>query len=294
MGPTGQESLLLVSSYVICEGLDAETNGRWLFRADKESVLIDWSEMFNSLANRARIRRAFRRRDKKFIASGRITTLNAIATCLAHQINNPLEIIQSSIDSLLEKVPRDDTLIEGDLQELRSSANRIHELIEHLYRLIKNDCQDRESLIIGEVLLSAYGLFEKQLENRKVTVELDDMSDPENSPVVYGNRVELEQVFINLFANARDALASTDQPKITVGIAQATDKNLTIAFSDNGEGISKENLKRVFDSLFTTKAEGTGLGLWLCFSVIEQMNGTIKVESNLGKGTTFTICLPTG
>jgi two-component system NtrC family sensor kinase len=245
--------------------------------------------MFRDLANKARRRR----RDKQFIASGRITTLNAIATCLAHQINNPLEIIQSSIDSLLEKVPRDDTSVEVDLQELRSSANRIHELVEHLYRLIKNDSKDREALMIGEVLLSAYGLFEKQLENRKVAVALDDMSDPQNVPVVYGNRVELEQVFINLFANARDALALTDKPKITVGLAQSPDKNVTITFSDNGEGISKENLKRVFDSLFTTKAQGTGLGLWLCFSVIQQMNGTIKVESNLGKGTTFTICLPT-
>jgi signal transduction histidine kinase len=123
---------------------------------------------------------------------------------------------------------------------------------------------------------------------------MGDTRDLQNSPVVYGNRVELEQVFINLFANARDALTSTAKPKITVGLARSDDKEVTMTFSDNGEGISKDNLKRVFDSLFTTKAEGTGLGLWLCFSVIQQMNGTIKVESNLGKGTTFTICLPTG
>ena len=111
---------------------------------------------------------------------------------------------------------------------------------------------------------------------------------------VYGNRVELEQVFINLFANARDALTSTPEPRIIVGLTQSSDKDITLTFSDNGEGISKENLKRVFDSLFTTKDEGTGLGLWLCYSVIEQqMNGSIKVESELGKGTTFILRLPT-
>jgi len=249
--------------------------------------------MFRNLTNRLRVRKGSRKRDKRLLASGRITTLNALATCLAHQVNNPLEIIQSSIDSLTEKVPREDALIAGNLAALRRSANRIHELIGHLYRLIKNDCADQEQLVIEEVLLSAYELFEKQLENRNVTVELDGTSDPQNFPAVYGNRVELEQVFINLFANARDALTSTPNPKITVGLAQSTDTEITVTFSDNGEGISKDNLKRVFDSLFTTKQGGTGLGLWLCYSVIQQMNGTIKVESELGKGTTFTIHLPT-
>jgi two-component system NtrC family sensor kinase len=250
--------------------------------------------MLQTLKSRFQGKAGFNKGHQRFIASGRITTLNAIATCLAHQINNPLEIIQISIAGLMEKVPRGNPEIEAELVELRSSANRIHELIEHLYRLIKNDCNDREPLLIGHVLLSAYSLFEKQLENRKVTVEVNDASDQPNAPVVYGNRVELEQVFINLFANARDALATTVNPKITVVLTQSADKRLIITFSDNGEGISKDNLKRVFDSLFSTKTEGTGLGLWLCYSVIQQMNGTIKVESDLGDGTTFTICLPTG
>ena len=249
--------------------------------------------MFKNLTNKLRRKRVSLKRDKQLIASGRITTLNALATCLAHQVNNPLEIIQSSIDSLTDKVPRDNASIAVDLKELRNSANRIHELIGHLYRLIKDDCKDRERLVIGQVLLSAYDLFEKQFENRRIQVELDGTTDPENFPAVYGNRVELEQVFINLFANSRDALASTPDPRIIIGLNQSSDKDITLTFSDNGEGISRENLKRVFDSLFTTKEEGTGLGLWLCYSVIEQqMNGSIKVESELGKGTTFTIRLP--
>jgi signal transduction histidine kinase len=253
--------------------------------------------MFKNLTDKARTRkartrRAFGRRDKQFIASGRITTLNAIATCFAHQINNPLQIIQNAIDGLLEKVPRGDPSVEDDLAKLRNSADRIHELIQHLYRLVKNDSRDRESLRIGEVLLSAYGLFERQLENRGISVELCDAPGLQDTHVVFGDRVELEQVFINLFANSRDALASTANPRIRVTLVQS-DEHLTLSFSDNGEGISHENKERVFDSLFTTKAEGTGLGLWLCLSVIQQMSGTIKVDSAPGEGTTFTICLPT-
>jgi signal transduction histidine kinase len=236
--------------------------------------------------------RELRREDEQFIASGRITTLNAIATCFAHQINNPLQIIQGSIRSLSRKLPPGDLSMKDDLQRLRSSANRIHELIQHLYRLVKQDTKDQEFLLLREIVLSAYALFERQLQNRGISVVMDDITNDQNAVLVYGNSVELEQVFINLLANARDALASATDPRITVTLAQSAEE-VTICFSDNGEGISDENKGRVFDSLFTTKPDGTGLGLWLCLSVIQQMNGTINAESALGEGTTFTIKLPT-
>lgn len=248
--------------------------------------------MLKKLKNKMYLNKSLSRKDKQFIASGRITTANAIATCFAHQINNPLQIIHNSIDRLSRRIPPSEHSMTEDLLKLRNSADRIHQLIEHLYRLIKHDSQDRERLQIRSVMLSAYALFEQQLRSRGISVEIEEAGEPENQCVVYGNGVELEQVFINLFANARDALALTVEPRITVALTQSSEKEVTIHFSDNGEGISKENLKRVFDSLFTTKAEGTGLGLWLCLSVVNQMQGRIKVDSDLGKGTTFTICLP--
>jgi two-component system NtrC family sensor kinase len=232
------------------------------------------------------------KKDKQFIASGRITTVNAIATCFAHQINNPLQIMQGSIENLLERVTPADREMEEDLLELRSQADKIHELIQHLYRLIKHDSHSQQFISIRKVVLSAYALFEKQLEHRRIAFELEAPRAVQSEAVVYGDSVELEQVFINLFANARDALNKTPNPKISVVLNQYRRKEIMIRFSDNGEGISKENLKRVFDSLFTTKDEGTGLGLWLCFSVINQMDGKITVDSKPGQGTTFTIRLP--
>jgi signal transduction histidine kinase len=232
-----------------------------------------------------------RERDRQFIASGRITTVNAIATCFAHQINNPLQIIQEAVESLSEKAQSCGVSLEDDLGDLRDSANRIHEMIQHLYKLIRPDSGDREFLRVSSVILSAFALFEKQLQNRGIRVALDDLRGPRGDAVVYGNSVELEQVFINLFANARDALAATPDPRISVSLIPSGAKEVTILFSDNGEGISEENLERVFDSLFTTKRHGTGLGLWLCYSVINEMEGRISVDSTLGEGTTFTITL---
>lgn len=233
-----------------------------------------------------------RERDRQFIASGRITTVNAIATCFAHQINNPLQMIQEAVDSLSEKARSSGASMEDDLEDLRDSADRIHEMIQHLYKLISHDSGDREFLPVGRVILSAFALFEKQLQNRGITVELGGLQGSRGDTVVYGNSVELEQVFINLFANARDALASTSDPRINISVIPSREKEVAILFSDNGEGISEKNLERVFDSLFTTKRHGTGLGLWLCFSVISQMGGRISVDSTLGEGTTFTITLP--
>jgi signal transduction histidine kinase len=258
-----------------------------------KATRASFAESFEHKTDQARTAVKGRKKDQRFIASGRITTANAIATCFAHQINNPLQIIQNSIDNLEDIVEPGGSSIEGDLQKIRNSADRIHELIQHLYRLIKNESKDNEFLLIREVLFSAYALFEKQLQNRGITVEIGDIADPQHTPVVYGNGVELEQVFINLFANARDALAVADDPKIIINAVMSGEREVTIYFSDNGVGISEENLERVFDSLFTTKPDGTGLGLWLCLSVINQMGGTIKVESALGRGTTFAIRLPT-
>jgi len=249
--------------------------------------------VLRKLTAKFRTRRGLSKQDEQYIASGRITTLNAIATCFAHQINNPLQIIHNSIDSLSRRVPAGEQSMSDDLERLRDNADRIHDLIQHLYRLVKNDSKDRESLLVMDVLLSAYALFEEQLKNRGIAVEMGDTADLSDASLVYGNRVELEQVFINLFANARDALASTTHPKITVTLTKVDEKQVTVHFSDNGEGISDENKEQIFDSLFTTKSDGTGLGLWLCFSVVNQMDGKITVDSQLGKGTTFKISIPT-
>src|SRR5688572_16871389 len=89
--------------------------------------------------DRFRRRGPLSKEDTQFLSSGRITTLNAIATCFDHQINNPLQIIQGSIRSLSKKIPAGEQAITDDLERIRTSANRIHELIQHLYRLVKQD-----------------------------------------------------------------------------------------------------------------------------------------------------------
>jgi signal transduction histidine kinase len=233
-----------------------------------------------------------KRKDAQLIASGRVTTANAMATCFAHQINNPLQIIQTVIFNLMEEPQIEEADLRENLTKIQHHADRINELVNHLNKLVKDEAEDSDFININEVIISAFGLFEGQLSSREIQVNLNNIEDRRSAPIVYGNSIKLEQVFINLIANARDALESMVKPEITVQTVVIPEKRIRIFFSDNGQGISEEDLARIFDSLFTTKPKGTGLGLWLCYSIIHQMNGTIRVESKLGKGTTFIITLP--
>ncbi len=231
------------------------------------------------------------------LASGRITTANAMATCFAHQINTPLQIIQGIIYRLLKKQEQiDKAEFVNGLLKIQQTADTINAFTNHLNNLIKDDSEGHRFIKIGEVILGAFALFELQLRNRRIKVDLSEIESGNNKTFVFGNRIELEHVFINMIANARDALESaaqsqTKERQIKVGI-RSDEREVTISFSDNGQGISEENAKRIFDSLFTTKPKGTGLGLWLCYSVINGMSGKIEVKSILGEGTTFIIRLP--
>jgi signal transduction histidine kinase len=233
-----------------------------------------------------------RERNVYLLASGRITTANAMATCFAHQINTPLQIIQGIIYRLLKKKEQiEKTEFINGLIKIQQTADTINAFTNHLNNLIKDDTEEHRFVKIGEVILGAFALFEQQLRYRRIKVDLSEIESDNGKTFVFGNRIELEHVFINLIANARDALENTAQRQIKVSF-RSDERAITISFADNGQGISEENSKRIFESLFTTKPKGTGLGLWLCYSVIHGMSGKIEVKSRLGEGTTFIIRLP--
>lgn len=236
--------------------------------------------------------REIRQKDAQLASAGRITTANAMATSLAHQINNPLHTIQTIIFRLQKQISADQPKLKEDLAAIQLQADRINLLITHLNRLIKDDPQENSYFPAVEVLEGAFALFEEQLRSRHIKVDLTKVYNLKHPLIAHGSTIKLEHVFINLIANSRDALRNRRRAEIRVSAERSDADQITIDFSDNGVGIPEENVEKVFDSLFTTKRGGTGLGLWLCASVIYQMNGTIRVHSVPRKGTTFSIHLP--
>jgi len=132
-------------------------------------------------------------------------------------------------------------------------------------------------------------LLNHQLQSSHITV--DSQYDP-SLPLVYGNSGKLQQVFINLFLNARDAMPSGGELAVQTAM---TDSMVIVDISDTGTGISEENIKRIFDPFFTTKeiGKGTGLGLAVTYGIIQEHGGRIFVDSDSGRGTHFRVKLPT-
>jgi signal transduction histidine kinase len=242
--------------------------------------------------SRHKLKKELRKKDAQLIAATEIATANALLTSFAHQVNNPLQIIQSIIYRLQNKK----RLVEDDmrkgLDKIQDNANRIHDLIKNQNKLVRNSSEDNEYFNVVEVIIKAFEPFEEQLNNHGIKKNLTNLGSNDSAFWIFGNPIKVEELFINLIANARDALDSVKQPEIIVKAIQPNKNDIVIHFTDNGKGISKENLKRIFNSPFTTKQRGTGLGLLLCYSVINQMGGKIKVRSQLGKGTKFIITLP--
>lgn len=242
--------------------------------------------------SRHKLKKELRKKDAQLIAATEIATANALLTSFAHQVNNPLQIIQAIIYRLQNKKRLVEDEMRKGLDRIQNNANRINDLIKNQNKLVRNSREDNEYFNVVEVIIKAFEPFEEQLNNHGIKKNLTNLESNESAFWIFGNPIKVEELFINLIANARDALYSVKNPEIIVEVIQPNKNDIVIHFADNGKGISKENLKQIFNSPFTTKQRGTGLGLLLCYSVINQMDGKIKVRSQLGKGTKFIITLP--
>jgi C4-dicarboxylate-specific signal transduction histidine kinase len=163
-------------------------------------------------------------------------------------------------------------------------------IINHLRAFGRMSPMEREPVAVNEVLKSAVDLMHEQL--RLKTIELSASWSPAN-PSVLGSRIQLEQVFLNLLTNARDAVESSPKKSIVLS-SVVHDDTVEIVFQDSGTGISVEHQGRIFDPFFTTKpvGEGTGLGLSISYGIIKEHRGQISVHSHPSDGATFTIYLP--
>ena len=146
-----------------------------------------------------------------------------------------------------------------------------------------------KDLNINQLIEDSLALLNHQFELNNIRVE--SRYDP-SLPPVYGNTGKLQQVFVNLFLNARDAMPSGGEIAVHTGMNESM---VTVEISDTGMGISEENIRRIFDPFFTTKSigKGTGLGLAVTYGIIQEHGGGIFVDSSSGKGTHFKVKLPT-
>lgn len=217
----------------------------------------------------------------------KLSSIGLFAAGLAHEVNTPLAGISSYAQMLIDETsssdPRRDLLERIEMQTFRAS-----EIVNNLLNFARFSDSDFEEVNINNLMMDTLSLLEHQFRNSNVEIELD--CDP-TLPRTIGNGGKLQQVFMNLFLNAKDSMPRGG--RLTIRTFKRASE-LFIEVNDTGTGISREDIKRIYDPFFTTKSvgEGTGLGLSVSYGIIQEHSGRISVESELGKGTTFSVALP--
>lgn len=234
-------------------------------------------------------------RDKQgqLVQAGKLATLGELTTGVAHELNNPLNNIGLYLGNCIDLIDMGQIDTRQMLRDLRSASQQVRkatEIIGHLRTFGRAAPVGQESVAVNQVIRRALSLVQEQFRIRQITVDLD--LDPAD-PLVAGSPIQLEQVFINLLTNARDALA--DAPRKLIRIASTMSNDLvTVIFSDSGPGIPNGFEQRIFDPFFTTKdvGKGTGLGLSITYGILKDHKGTITVDTSVKEGATFRIELP--
>jgi C4-dicarboxylate-specific signal transduction histidine kinase len=237
--------------------------------------------------------RELRDKQEQLVQAAKLATLGELTTGVAHELNNPLNnmtlFVGNAID-LIELGVTDKARIERELREAMQQMRTATAIISHLRTFGRAAPAVHEAISLRQVIQRALSLMQEQLRLREIGVALD--LGPED-PVVVGNAIQLEQVFINLLTNSRDALAQSPSKAIHIS-ASLGPTDVEIAFIDTGPGIPPGLEARVFDPFFTTKevGKGTGLGLSITYGIIKEHGGTISVRSEPGHGAAFLIQLP--
>ncbi|HEV2296458.1 MAG TPA: ATP-binding protein [Tepidisphaeraceae bacterium] len=235
-----------------------------------------------------------REKQAQLVQAGKLATLGELTTGVAHELNNPLNNIALFIGNVIDALEVDMATPELIKRHLNNALRQVHkatEIISHLRTFGRAAPASREVVRVNEIIHRALSLMDQQLRGRQIEVKLELTPD---NPRVLANAIQLEQVFINLLANSRDALKDATVRRVWIGSKVVRD-SVELTFSDTGPGIREGMEQRIFDPFFTTKevGQGTGLGLSITYGIVKDHKGTISVlKPRPGEGATFTIQLP--
>jgi two-component system NtrC family sensor kinase len=242
---------------------------------------------FVDLTDRLKMERALRDTQEQLLQSEKLAAMGRLTSQIAHELNNPLYGIMNTLELLKTEIAPDNKR-RKILEMALSETIRLSDLLRKMLSFSKPDQEERHPVDINSVLDEILLLHEKQLKENDINIKSKFAKD---IGLVNASKNQLRQVFLNMVANARDAMPNGG----TFTVTTCEDSNkVFVEINDTGIGIRKENIDRIFDSFFTTKGEvkGVGLGLSVCYGFIKDHGGDIEVESQEGVGTTFTITLP--
>ena len=234
-----------------------------------------------------------RKLETQLFQSAKLAAVGEMATGVAHELNSPLTAVIGNASLLLRKTDEQDTAYKM-LSDIQNCGRRCKGIIENLLTFSRQDSYAFAPVQINQVVDNSLALIAYQINKNNIAIEKEY---GRNLPPIPGNEQQLEQIIINLLLNARDALDKNPTGKISVSTRMEDYMGkpaVTVIVSDSGTGIDPQYLEHIFNPFFTTKesTKGTGLGLPVSLGIAETHGGTIKVWSEPGKGSCFSLILP--
>ena len=230
--------------------------------------------------------------ESQLAQADKLSSIGLMAAGVAHEVNTPLAVI-SSYAQMLSKQVHGDEKKAALLEKITRQTFRASEIVNNLLNFSRTSGAEFGDVDVNKVVRDTLALLEHQFSTAHIEVEADLHED---LPRIYGSTGRLQQVFLNLFLNAKDAMAGRGG---TLRVATSNGKAVNIAISDTGSGIAQEHIGRIYDPFFTTKNapregqnRGTGLGLAVTYGILQEHAGKIRVESAVGQGTTFHLEFP--
>jgi len=226
--------------------------------------------------------------EDKLIQSEKMAAIGQLAAGIAHEIRNPLGIIMNALYDLSEVVDGGNAEVREDLKIAREEMDRVQAIINNLLEFSRASTVDLEPVDVNDLLRKTLMLMNKYLQSSEVRVETEFAA----TGFCSANQNALRQIFLNLITNAVQAMPHGGELRIRT--SRGENASMRVEFTDSGVGIPAQQLKDIFNPFFTTKSpgQGTGLGLSVVHGIVNQTGGSIRVESEPGKGTAFTLYLP--
>jgi two-component system sensor kinase FixL len=223
---------------------------------------------------------------------GRVSVMGQLASALAHEINQPLSAILRNAEAaaLFMQDPSPDLAeITAILEDIRKDDQRAGAVIDRMRALLRRREVEMKPLDVPQMLDDVATLLRPDAAARHIAIEIEIGSD---LPPVQGDRVQLQQVLLNLILNAMDAIGGCERRRIAVTVRRDAAGRLEASVADSGTGVAADHVERVFEPFFTTKASGIGMGLSISRGIVEAHGGELRVENNTEGGATFRFVLP--
>jgi PAS domain S-box-containing protein len=261
---------------------------------DERGNIVKWYGTMTDIEDRKRAEEALRKANADLAHITRVMTMGELAASIAHEINQPLAAVVTNADACMEWLSSE----RPNLEEARAALNcivqdgtRASEVIRHIRAMFTKANPERMTVHINELIREIGGLMQSEASRNQVALQTELAAD---LPATIGDRVQLQQVIVNLVLNGIEAMSAvTDRPRRLVIRSDRQDSDqVLIAVRDSGVGIAAKDIRRIFDAFFTTKAQGMGMGLSICHSIIEAHGGRLWASTNSDHGATLQFTLP--